>query len=79
MLILTGGKQEAVVTRGSEKYLLVPMLLSKALSLTASSLLGSDKAPARTSFDVYLMILSTCVAVHPKFWPSLLLSACCLC
>ena len=45
------------------------MLLSKALSLTASSLLGSVKAPARTSFDVYLMILSTCVAIHSEFWP----------
>ena len=42
----------------------MPMLLSKALSLTASSLLGLDRAPARTSFEVYLMILSTCVAVH---------------
>ena len=51
------------------------MLLSKALSLTASSLLGFDRAPARTSFDVYLMILSTCVAVYPKIWPSLMLSA----
>ena len=41
------------------------MLLSKAFSLTASSLLGSESAPASTSFDVYLMILSTCTSsVH---------------
>ena len=42
------------------------MLLSKALSLTASSLLGSDRAEARTSLDVYLMILSTCMAIHTQ-------------
>jgi len=44
-------------------HLLVPMLLSKAFNLTASSPLESDSAPASTSFDVYLIILSTCT--HP--------------
>ena len=46
--------------RKESVYLLVPMLLSKALSLTASSLLGLESAPASSSFDVYLMILRTC-------------------
>ena len=50
-------------------YLLVPMLLSKAFSLTASSLLGSESAPASTSFDVYRIILSTCIILEPVTHP----------
>lgn len=49
--------------------LLVPMLLSKAFSLTASSLLGSESAPASTSFDVYRMILRTCTIWVPVTHP----------